>query len=446
MTSQINYNDLTNQQLYTTAFTSKRGYKLFITIPHTDIDQQDLLDKIKQRKHLIYSRVAQEHHEDGDTHIHILATFSQQEQYGTFIKIIQSVQSGKRIGGAINIQIPKSADAINKYLEKEHNYVEYGDISTVKIGKAREELKGYMEAIQLSKEGQVAEALELLYSHQPRDMLINGGNIRENLTSLNLTRERFPITEQTKENTQLKVWQSQLLELVQSQPKARRIIWVEGDPSTGKSFMFDYLNNLSNFKYGLYNAGQCVSLDNLAYNYDEEGIIAWDFPLNYDFEKEGMEGHIANVIEKFSDFGQKISSRKYKGSTKIIRGHCLVFSNKPPLDNLRHRDIKHIKTTKEFLDIKQNIIVHKNDKKKNEILPDTPETVKIPLKNAEHIRVLKKDKKIINRKMEIEDLLDDLDPTNPEQTEIFYSLGTELYDIRAILYNYEELEEEEYVD
>lgn len=44
------------------------------------------------------------------------------------------------------------------------------------------------------------------------------------------------------------------------------------------------------------------------------------------------------MIEKFSDLGLIISSRKYRGSRKHIRGHYVLFSNRGVLE-LGHTDI-----------------------------------------------------------------------------------------------------------
>ena len=90
----------------------------------------------------------------------------------------------------------------------------------------------------------------------------------------------------------------------------------------------------------MYDAGSTASLDNIAYGYDEEGIIAWDLPRTFNFTELGNP--IASVIEKFSDFGQTITSKKYSGKTQKVRGHAIVFSNSPPIEQLLHRDIIHI--------------------------------------------------------------------------------------------------------
>ena len=90
----------------------------------------------------------------------------------------------------------------------------------------------------------------------------------------------------------------------------------------------------------MYDAGQSASLDNVVYGYDEEGVIAWDLPRTFNFQDLGNS--MASVIEKFSDFGQSITSKKYSGKTQKVLGHCIVFSNSKPLEQLGHRDIIHI--------------------------------------------------------------------------------------------------------
>jgi len=343
---------LTNSQLYSPAFLARKAYKLFITIPHTDIDMNILLQLFTDYKQVIYAKVCQEHHEDGDTHLHIVLSFKAQVRYKSIHDIFIKASVGKRIIGSIEYQIPKSFDAVSQYLNKEGNVCEYGE-KPLAIGKQQSteqgrNTRGFKEAVIEAKKGNLEEAKEILLEHQTRDMLINGSNIIDNLKQLNLTREKFAVPIYNSDNTELRDWQKQLLDIVQYTPKERRIIWIHGEPETGKSFMFNYLSNLENYKYGIYNAGQCVSMDNLVYGYDEEGIIAWDFPMNFQFnDNTSLQGHIANVIEKFSDFGQSVSSKKYKGSNKVIRGHCVVFSNRPPLEELSHRDIVIIKATKQ---------------------------------------------------------------------------------------------------
>ncbi len=54
--------------------------------------------------------------------------------------------------------------------------------------------------------------------------------------------------------------------------------------------------------------------------------------------------HLASTIEKFSDFGQTLTSRKYKGKKIDVLGHVIVFSNRHCLDQLSHRDIIRINT------------------------------------------------------------------------------------------------------
>ena len=144
----------------------------------------------------------------------------------------------------------------------------------------------------------------------------------------------------TSDNTTLKPYQKKIWDIINTQPKQRQIIWVNGKPNTGKSFMFNYINE--NYEYGIYSAGSTASLDNAVYGYEEEGAIAWDIPKNYDYETFGNS--LASTIEKFSDYGQYLTSRKYAGKKIQVRGHVIVFSNRPVLEQLKHRDIIEINT------------------------------------------------------------------------------------------------------
>ena len=100
--------------------------------------------------------------------------------------------------------------------------------------------------------------------------------------------------------------------------------------------MNDYLTE--NHPHGCFNAGNRCCLDNLVYNYDEEGVVLWDFPMNFDWDNMALPA--AAAIEKFSDFGTCLRSLKYKGKKCYARGHVVVFANRPPIAELAHRNIK----------------------------------------------------------------------------------------------------------
>ena len=97
----------------------------------------------------------------------------------------------------------------------------------------------------------------------------------------------------------------------------------------------DFLN--TNHPHGCFNAGNRCCLDSLAYNYDEEGVVLWDFPMNFDWDN--LSTTAASVIEKFSDFGTPLRSLKYKGKSCYARGHVVVFANRPPIAELGYRDV-----------------------------------------------------------------------------------------------------------
>jgi hypothetical protein len=155
--------------------------------------------------------------------------------------------------------------------------------------------------------------------------------------------KKWDIPTYDKEDIKLTDNQQLIWDKLQQPPKARQIFWITGNYGSGKTFIKNYIEN--NYEYGTYDAGQSASLDNVAYAYNGEGAIMWDLPRTYDFTTLGDT--IANVIEKFSDFGTKVSSKKYNGKTQHIRGHTIVFSNHEPINQLKHRDIIHIDLSSE---------------------------------------------------------------------------------------------------
>jgi hypothetical protein len=187
------------------------------------------------------------------------------------------------------------------------------------------------------------ENLKLIRDRQPAYYTQYSENISQKLEEKIIEAKplkKWTIPTYNTKNTKLRPYQSRIWDLLNEPPKNRRIIWVCGRPNSGKSFMFNYINE--NYDYGIYSAGSTASLDNAVYGYNEEGAIAWDIPKNYDYENFGNS--LASTIEKFSDFGQTLTSRKYKGKKIKVMGHVIVFSNRKVLDQLRHRDIIEINT------------------------------------------------------------------------------------------------------
>ena len=342
MTQDLSNNSpilLNDPKFYPEKLLAKRMRAVFITIPQTTIDYFKLHAAFTEYEQVAYVITAEEHHKDEGLHIHLVIKLKQQVKLSVIHKIIAKQEGNVR--GTINYQAPKHILKSINYVKKDGKYHEDGDIPK-EAGRQTDNTT--LEAIKLAKEGQLEEAIEIIRETNPLDYLKHKETLIENLRTENITREKFPLPDLSQGIT-LRPYQEKVVELLRQTPKARRIIWVEGRPNAGKSFLINYLSNLQNYNYGVYHAGQSIKFDDLAYNYDEEGAIVWDFPKAYDWEN--LSNHAGQMIEKFSDYGQKISSKKYKGKTQHIRGHVLVCSNRPPIESILHRDIIHIKTDDE---------------------------------------------------------------------------------------------------
>lgn len=229
-----------------------------------------------------------------------------------------------------------------------------------------------LEALEQAQQGNTEEALEQIKQSNPRDYLLYKNNIITTLQSENKTRLKYELPDMSAQNNKLKPQQQKVWDLLQQTPKQRRIIWVTGNYGSGKSYLYNYIK--SNHAYGMYDAGQTASLDNIAYGYDEEGVIAWDLPRTFNFTD--LSNPIASVIEKFSDFGQTITSKKYAGKTQQVRGHAIVFSNAPPLEQLLHRDVIHIDLSQTDDEDGEPI----RDQEEHKVQLVTPPTITEPLK------------------------------------------------------------------
>lgn len=324
-----------NKGLYSEKMLKKTLRQHFITIPQSEQDHKQLFDNIiKASKTLRYVLVAQEKHAVEGKHYHILLTAKNPVAIGAIHRRIMETLGN--IGGAINYQKVQSTEAVRTYCCKDGNIKEYGALANQKYNadtkhKINEDLneiytndKSYEENIEIIKEKQPAYYTQ--YSNHI-ERLVKAKEDRP------LKKWDAPIY--NTENTTLKPYQQKLWDIINKPPKNRQIIWVCGKPNTGKSFMFNYINE--NYEYGIYNAGSTASQDNAIYGYEEQGAIAWDIPKSYDFESYGDA--LSSTIEKFSDFGQELTSRKYQGKKVRALGHVIVFSNRHVLPQLKHRDI-----------------------------------------------------------------------------------------------------------
>lgn len=327
---------------YSSKLLSASVNSLFITVPQTTINYEELHTKLSNFKHTKYLITKLEQHEDKGLHIHIVIILSATQRISAIHK--QIIEQEGEIIGSIDYEKPQNIGKVINYCKKEETsvegkpYLEYGEITQRASAQSNQDKEALLSAIALAEEGNTEEALQQIKNIDPMRYIQYKQQIKENLSTENKTIKKYEAPSFNTNDTQLNPKQKQVWDLLQETPKARRIIWVSGQYGSGKSFLFNYIN--TNHEYRLYNAGSSASMDNVVYDYDEQGVIAWDLPRTFDFDALGNS--ISAVIEKFSDFGQSISSKKYSGKTQKVLGHCLVFSNRKPLETLLHRDVVHI--------------------------------------------------------------------------------------------------------
>lgn len=327
-----------NTELYNEKLLKKYRRQHFITIPQTEQNHQQLFDNmIKASKCIKYLLVAKEKHTNGGDHYHILITGTQGIRIGAIHKRIMDTEGN--IKGSINYQEVKTLKASETYCKKDGKYLEQGEIENQKyVADTKTATDQALDEI-YSNDKTLEENLEHIKAKHPTYYTDKYENILARLQEKDnkpLMKWALPVYDT--QNTTLKPYQKKIWNLINEAPKQRRIIWVNGKPNTGKSFMFNYIEQ--NYDYGIYNAGSTASLDNAVYGYEGQGAIAWDIPKSFDFTNLG--DHLASVIEKFSDFGQSLTSKKYKGKKVRVAGHVIVFSNRRPLQQLAHRDIVEI--------------------------------------------------------------------------------------------------------
>jgi hypothetical protein len=321
--------------LYSEKMLKKTLRQHFITIPQSEQDHQQLMENIQNvSKNLKYALVAQEEHATEGKHYHILLTGINPIGIGAIHKRIMMTPGN--IKGSINYQKVSTIKAVETYCKKDGNWKEYGALATKKYNAdTKDKINEDLNEI-YNNDKTYEDNINEIREKQPAYYTQYANNIEKHLKKKEekVYKKWTPPTYDTK-NTILKPYQAKIWKLINEPPKNRQIIWVCGKPNTGKSFMFNYIND--NYDWGIYNAGSTASQDNAIYGYEEEGAIAWDIPKSYDFKNYGDA--LASTIEKFSDFGQQLTSRKYQGKKVRALGHVIVFSNRKVLSQLKHRDV-----------------------------------------------------------------------------------------------------------
>ena len=323
----------------------KQVSRLALTIKHTDVHKEELLDLLAPMCH--YLRIGHEYHEEHvqdrpDDHLHAYLQLSSQKRLGEIYKLVQSKLDNRYYGRPDVRQLPTSTAAAkwNNYCKKGGDYLDYGELQVA--GPARQrgnqgEEAPYHEFLCVASMEGVDAAMSYASEHLVEQYCTRYSALKEAAESKRPRRAKYDLPSMDAKDVDPRPWQKAWLNRVMArQPKRRRIHWVWGSAGNGKSWVHDYLN--FNHPHGCFNAGNRCCLDNLAYNYDEEGVVLWDFPMNFDWESMALPA--AAVIEKFSDFGTSLRSLKYKGKCCYARGHVVVFANRPPLPELAHRDVQ----------------------------------------------------------------------------------------------------------
>ena len=322
----------------------KQVSRIALTIKHTDVPKEELRDFLAPLCH--YVRVGHELHQEHvperpDDHLHAYLQLSAQKRLGEVYKLVQDKFDKRFYGRPDARQLPSNTDAAkwNNYCKKGGDYIDHGEL---RIGgparqQGAQDTAPYHEFLRIAATKGVEAAMAYASEELVEQYCTRYSALREAAESKKATHTKYDLPSMKAKDVTLRPWQKAWLPRVMDRrPVARDIHWVWGSPGKGKSFAHDYL--AANHPHGCFNAGNRCCLDNLVYNYDEEGVVLWDFPMNFDWDNMALAA--AAAIEKFSDFGTSLRSLKYKGKSCYARGHVVVFANRPPIIQLAHREIK----------------------------------------------------------------------------------------------------------
>lgn len=325
----------------------KQVSRCAVTIKHTSVSVQEAIALFRSGDKPLcnYVRCGHEYHKEPkagypDDHLHLYLQLTGQKRLGQIYNLVMETWQGRFYGRPDVRQLKTATDAAkwNNYCKKDGDYQDEGELK--EAGPPRSsgsyEDEAYASFLDVARqEGQEA-AMAYAAQHLVKEYCTRYSNLLESAKSVCPPSQKYSAPSMNAQFVKPRLWQKHFLpRVMESEPVRRRIHWVYGSPGKGKTWIKDYLT--ANHPCGVFDASDRCAIGDLAYQYNEEGIIQWDFPLNFDWEN--METAATSVIEKFSDFGSKIRSLKYKGHNPTVLCHVVVFANRPCPDRLKHRDV-----------------------------------------------------------------------------------------------------------
>lgn len=112
-------------------------------------------------------------------------------------------------------------------------------------------------------------------------------------------------------------WQKELVELTQTKPDDRKILWICSDGNHGKTAIARYLLITNRSKVAYFNSGKN---SDIAFAYNKEPVVIFNFPRS----KEGFISY--DAMEGLKD--GLLFSPKYESNTKVFNSpHVIVLAN-----------------------------------------------------------------------------------------------------------------------
>lgn len=219
---------------------------LFLTYPQCPATKQFILDYMHEIFDIDKYIVAQETHEDGNSHLHVHLKLVKRK----CIKNCRyaDIEYEDKVYHP-NMQAVRNPIAVRKYVTKDKNYIHNYDKSPV-------QLDTWSEAIDLAKNNQAQDAINLVLQNEPKLYALQGHNIELNLRQLE--------TANANKNESFTFISIPSVDRWFTRYKSKRALWLVGKPGLGKTeyakSLFDnpllvsHMDKLKQFKRGIHDA------------------------------------------------------------------------------------------------------------------------------------------------------------------------------------------------
>nr|QTE03350.1 MAG: replication-associated protein [Emberiza chrysophrys CRESS-DNA-virus sp.] len=239
---------------------------IFLTYPHCTLTKQEALEQLQAidcPSNKKFIRISRELHENGQPHLHVLIQFQGKVQISN-PRHFDLRHPSSSTGFHPNIQGAKSSSDVKSYIEKDGDYIDWGEFQIDGRSARGGQQTANDAAAEALNTGNADAALAIIREKLPKDYIFQYHNLKTNLERIFLPSNTawvppFPLSSFNNVPDDIQFWADSYFGLSSAARPLRPIsIIIEGDSRTGKTMWarslgkHNYISGHLNFSYSTY--------------------------------------------------------------------------------------------------------------------------------------------------------------------------------------------------